>query len=166
MNSIFSANLVRFILLVIVQFLLKEVDYANIDIYIYPVFILLLPVGIVHGLLIVICFFFGLLIDAFYNTMGLFASAAVFVAAARPIVLALLEPRGGYENNKALTKYHLGNRWFLQYSGLLIFLHTLWVVTLEELQLFSWMWLLRIVVIFTLSMLIALLYQFIFNPKE
>lgn len=166
MNSVFRANLVRFILLVIVQFLLKEVDYANIDIYIYPVFILLLPQGIVHGLLIVICFFFGLLIDAFYNTMGLYASAAVFVAALRPIILALLEPRGGYENNKALTKYHLGNRWFLQYSAVLLFLHTLWVVTLEELQIFSWMWMLRISIIFMLSMLLSLLYQFIFNPKE
>ncbi len=166
MNSVIRANLVRFILLVIVQFLLKEVDYANIDIYIYPVFILLLPQGIVHGLLIVICFLFGLLIDAFYNTMGLYASAAVFVAALRPVILALLEPRGGYENNKALTKYHLGNRWFLQYSALLLFLHTLWVVSLEELQLFSWMWVLRISIIFILSMLLSLLYQFIFNPKE
>ena len=77
MNSLFRANLVRFILLVIVQFLFKEIDYANIDIYIYPVFILLLPLGIVDGVLILFCFFIGLFIDAFYNTIGLYASAAV-----------------------------------------------------------------------------------------
>ncbi len=166
MNSLFRANLVRFILLVIVQFLFKEIDYANIDIYIYPVFILLLPLGIVDGVLILFCFFIGLFIDAFYNTIGLYASAAVFLAAVRPFILRILEPRGGYEMGKALTKYHLGNRWFFQYSAILIFLHSLWVVSLEELSIISWQWLLRLVFIFALSMLVTTLYQYIFNPKE
>ncbi len=166
MTSLIRANVIRFILLIIVQFILKEVDYINIDIYIYPIFILLLPFGIVDGLLILLSFIFGLCIDVFYNTMGLYASAATFVAVSRPFVLRVLEPRGGYEKGKALTKYNLGTRWFMQYSGALILLHTIWVVTLEELSLISWFWLLRLIIIFFLSMLIIVLYQYIFNPKE
>lgn len=166
MTSLIRANVIRFILLIIVQFILKEVDYAHIDIYIYPVFILLLPLGMIDGIVILLSFLYGLCIDAFYNTTGLYASAAVALAAARPLVLALLTPRGGYENGKAPTKDSLGTRWFLQYSGILMFLHTLWVVTLEQLSLFSWLWMLRLVLIFLISMLIVILYQYIFNPKE
>ena len=166
MNSLIRANIIRFFLLVFLQFLLKQVDYVNIDIYIYPLFILLLPLGSVDGLLIVLSFFFGLCIDSFYNTMGLHASAAVFLASIRPFVLRFLEPRGGYENGKALTKHHFGARWFVQYSSILIFMHTVWVVTLEELTLISWWWVLRLIFVFVLSMLVTTLYQYIFNPKD
>ena len=139
--------------------------YVNIDIYIYPVFILLLPLGVIDGLLIGLSFFLGLCIDSFYNTIGLHASAAVFLASVRPFVLKLLEPRGGYDKLKALTKYHFGVRWFVQYSSILILMHSIWVVALEELTLISWWWVLRLIFVFVLSMLITILYQYIFNPK-
>lgn len=166
MISLIRANVIRFILLIIVQFILKGVDYINIDIYIYPLFILLLPLNIIDGVAILICFFYGLCIDAFYNTVGLYASAAVFLAAIRPIVLSIMEPRGGYEVGKAATKANYGLRWFLQYSGVLMFLHTFWVVSLEELTLLSTLWLLKMLSIFTLSMLLIIMYQYVFNPKE
>lgn len=166
MTSLIRANLIRGILLIVIQFILKEVDYVNIDIYIYPLFILLLPIGVLDAAIIFISFLYGLCIDAFYNTAGLYASAAVFIATIRPIVLSILEPRGGYDPGKAPSKENFGLRWFAQYSGVMIFLHTLWVITLEELSLFSWIWLLRLVMIFVLSMLVNILYQFIFNPKE
>lgn len=165
-STILRANALRFFLLLVLQFILKGVDYATIDIYVYPLFVLLLPVGMVHGAAMGLAFVYGLLVDAIYNTPGLFASAAVAVAALRPLVLALLEPRGGYEPGKAASKHNLGIRWFVQYSGALYLLHTIWVVTLEQLQLFSWLWLLSVVMIFILSMLITILYQYIFNPKE
>lgn len=166
MTSLIRANVIRFVLLVIIQFILKGIGYVHIDIYAYPVFILLLPVGMFDGLVILLAFIYGFCIDAFYNTPGLFASSAIAVAGARPLVLAILEPRGGYEKGKAPTKYNLGTRWFLQYSGILMFWHTIWVVSLEQLNMFSGLWLLSLLMIFALSMLIVILYQFIFNPKE
>ena len=108
MNSSLNANILRFVLLIIFQFLLKEVDYAYIDIYIYPVFILLLPFGMIDGLLILLSFLYGLTVDMIYNTTGLFASAAVFIAAIRPFILNFIEPRGGYENGSTLSKHQLG----------------------------------------------------------
>jgi len=99
--------------------------------------------------------------------MGLYAAAAVAVAAARPIVLAFLEPRGGYDKGQSPTKYSLGTRWFIQYSAALIVVHTFWVLLFEELSsFFSLLTMFRFFAIFTLSMLITILYQYIFNPKE
>jgi hypothetical protein len=164
MTSLIRANFIRFALLIIIQFILKGVD--SIDIYIYPVFILLLPVGMIDGVVLLLAFFYGLSIDMFYDTPGLFASAAVAVAAARPLVLAVLEPRGGYEQGKAPTKHNLGTRWFVQYSGILMLWHTIWVVVLEQASLFSGFKMLIWFMIFALSMLIVILYQFLFNPKE
>ena len=164
MTSLLRANFIRFVLLIIIQFILKGVD--SIDIYIYPVFILLLPVGMIDGVVLLLAFFYGLSIDMFYDTPGLFASAGVAVAAARPLVLAILEPRGGYEQGKAPTKYNLGTRWFIQYSSILMLWHTIWVVILEQGSLFSWFRVLIWIMIFALSMLLIILYQFLFNPKE
>lgn len=164
MTSLIRANCIRFVLLIIIQFILKGVD--SIDIYIYPVFILLLPVGMIDGVVLLLAFMYGLSIDMFYDTPGLFASAAVAVAAARPLVLAILEPRGGYEQGKAPTKHNLGTRWFVQYSGILMLWHTIWIVILEQGSLFSWFRVLIWLMIFALSMLLIILYQFLFNPKE
>lgn len=164
MTSLIRANFIRFVLLIVIQFVLKGVD--SVDIYIYPLFILLLPVGMIDAVVLLMAFIYGLCIDAFYDTPGLFASAAVAVAAARPLVLAILEPRGGYEQGKAPTKYNLGTRWFVQYSSILMLWHTIWVVALEQLSLFSWFSVLIWLMTFALSMLIIILYQFLFNPKE
>lgn len=166
MTSLIRANFIRFVLLIIIQFVLKGIGYVHIDIYIYPVFILLLPIGMIDGAAMFLAFIYGLCIDAFYDTSGLFASAAVATAALRPLVLAVLEPRGGYETGKAPTKYNLGTRWFMQYSAVLMLWHTIWVVSLEQLTLFSGLWFLSLVVVFVLSMLMVILYQYIFNPKE
>ncbi len=165
-STTLRANALRFVFLLFLQFILKGVDYVAIDIYVYPLFVLLLPVGMVHGAAMLLAFIFGLLVDAIYNTPGQFASAAVAVAALRPLILVILEPRGGYEPGKAPSKHNLGIRWFLQYSSALFLLHTVWVVTLEQLHLFSWLWLLSLIMVFSLSMLIVILYQYIFNPKE
>jgi hypothetical protein len=126
----------------------------------------MLPFGMIDGLLILMSFLYGLTVDMIYNTTGLFASAAVFIAAIRPFILNFIEPRGGYENGSTLSKHQLGFTWFVQYSVLMIFFHTLWVVTLEELNIFSLLWIFRLIIIFVLSLLVSLLYQFIFNPKD
>ena len=138
----------------------------HINIYIYPVFILLLPVGMIDSLVMLLSFFYGLTIDMFFNTTGLFASAAVLVAAARPLVLEFLTPRGGYETGKSPTKYSLGNRWFVQYSAYLMLIHTIWVTSLEDLNLFALDWWFELIMTFLLSLLVVILYQHLFNPKE
>jgi len=165
-SSLIRANIIRFVVFVLIQgFVLKGVDLKYIDVYLYPLFILMLPTGLTDGLLLLICFLLGVSVDVFYNTLGLHASAAVFAGGVRPFALAFLEPRGGYDKGKALTKNNLGASWFLQYAAIVLFFHTFWVALIEDLHL-SWMWFYRLVAIFVLSLLLAIIYQYIFNPKE
>lgn len=165
-SSLIRANTIRFIFFVIVQgFVLQGVDLQHIQVYLYPLFILMLPLGLTDGLLLFICLLLGFSVDAFYDTSGLHASAAVLVGGARNFVLAFLEPRGGYDAGKAVTKFNLGTTWFIQYSAILLFLHAAWVSLLSHLQ-FSWIFMLQALVTFAISLLIAVIYQFVFNPKE
>lgn len=165
-SATLRANVLRFFFLLALQLILQGVGYANINLYIYPLFALLLPVELLPAAAIGLAFVHGWCIDIFYNESGLFASSAVVVAGARPLVLTALTPRGGYELGKPPTKHHLGMRWFFRYSAILLTLHTLWVVTLEKLEIFTWLWLFSVLLVFSLSMILVVLYQFLFNPKE
>lgn len=165
MTNTYTANALRFLTLLLVQgLILQNIALGRVNMYIYPLFILLLPIEVPHALIVLLGFFYGLLIDIFYDMDGLHAAATTLIAFARPAVCAVLEPRGGYEFGQTLSKHNLGIRWFINYSAILIFTHLLIVVTLEELA-FSLMWILRLVLGFFLSMSLIVLYQYIFNPK-
>ena len=165
-SSLIRANVVRFVLFILIQgIILRGIGLEHIDVYLYPLFILMLPLGIADGILLSICFMLGLCVGVFYGQPGLFASSAVFLGAARQLLLPFMEPRGGYDAGKSITKSNLGTTWFMQYSAVLLSLHTLWITLLEELQ-FSWFWIFRVIIITILSFLIAILYQYIFNPKD
>ena len=110
-------------------------------------------------------FCMGLSIDMFYDSFGLHAASLVIVAFARPLLCALIEPRGGYEVGQSLTKHSLGFRWFIRYSAIISFSHILIVSSLEDLSI-GWLWLARILIGFVLSLFLVILYQFIFNPKQ
>lgn len=155
----------RFILLLIWQVLvLKNIPLGQVNIYIYPIALLLLPLEIAHGLLIVIAFFSGLIIDMFYDTAGLHAGVMALIGLLRPVTCMLYEPRGGYEMGQALTRERLGWSWFFKYTATLFAVAIFCITILEELD-FSLIWLMRFVISYILSMIFMLLYQFIFNPK-
>ena len=164
-TNIYAANTFRFFFLLLIQGLvLQYIGYKNIYVFIYPVFLMLLPLEIPHGLLVFLCFLLGISVDIFYNGFGLHASVMVALAFARPLICGLIEPRGGYEVGQTLSAKNLGFRWFIRYSAVISVLHMFLIILLEELSL-SWFLLARVVIGFLLSMLMILLYQFIFNPK-
>ncbi|MCH2043570.1 MAG: rod shape-determining protein MreD [Saprospiraceae bacterium] len=168
MNKLTLANIARFWLILFLQlFILKGMgeDIGQIDVYIYPIFIMLLPLQLPLASILILAFIYGLFIDMFYDNDGLHAACLVLVAFIRPLVCALLEPRRGYEIQQTLTRYSMGLRWFVQYSAIMIGIHTFALVTLEELS-FSITWLLRLVLTFSLSLLFIILYQFIFPQKQ
>ena len=155
----------RFFLLLIWQVLvLKNMPLGQVNIYIYPIALLLLPLEISHGLLIVIGFASGLIIDMFYDTAGLHAGVMALVGLLRPITCMLYEPRGGYEMGQALTRERLGWNWFFKYTATLFAVTIFAITILEDLD-FSLVWLMRFVISYIVSMIFVMLYQFIFNPK-
>ncbi|MCP4440104.1 MAG: rod shape-determining protein MreD [Aureispira sp.] len=165
MSNVYTSNALRFLTLLLIQgLILQNIALGQVNMYIYPLFILLLPIEMPHALIVILGFFYGLLIDMFYDMDGLHAAATTLIAFARPAVCAIIEPRGGYEIGQTLTKHSLGIRWFINYSAILMLIHLFIVITLEELE-FSLMWILRLTAGFSLSMALIILYQFIFNPK-
>jgi len=122
-NSVFITSAIRFIVLLFVQVLiLKNINIypPYVHIFIYPLFILLLPLKTPHWALLLLGFLMGLCVDMFYDSLGLHAAAGVLIAYARKFVSQILEPRGGYEINDSPNKTDMGFSWFLQYSGILM----------------------------------------------
>ncbi len=173
MNSLILKNIVRFIGLVAIQVLvLKQIYFQapvlkHVFVIIYPIFILLLPLRTANVLVIFLGFALGIVIDAFYDSLGIHASACVFTAFLRPYILTFLEPRGGYNINQSPTKYRFGIGWFLRYSSILMLLHLFFYFSVEA---FTFVYigtiLLRTGLSFVFSMFFVLVYQYIFNPKD
>jgi hypothetical protein len=92
--------------------------------FVYVAFLLLLPrrkEGL--SLLLLISFATGLLIDAFYNSMGTHAFASVLMVYSRAFLLKLMLPAGSYEVAMQLTLSNLGWKRFSIFSLILIGVH-------------------------------------------
>ena len=125
MNSVVFKNIVRFVLLILLQVLvLNNMNLSGyINPYVYVLFILLLPVNMNKSALLVIAFFAGLTIDYFGNTLGLHAAATVMLAFARPAVINLFFNNVEFVGNEnpGLSKIGLGG--FLRYAFVLVLIH-------------------------------------------
>jgi hypothetical protein len=149
MSDVIIINVLRFLGLFLVQVLVLinvEINTSYVNLYIYPLFLLLLPIRIQKNLLLVIAFFLGIAVDMFYDTSGIHAAKCVFIAYSRSGVLSIIEPRGGYEANQAPTKRNFGATWFFQYVGIILFIHLFLIFILEALVLVT-------------------IYAYLFNPK-
>ena len=171
-NTVFT-NIWRFILLVLLQVLvLKRISpdyglFVYMSVFIYPIFLLLLPIRTPHMLAILLGFFLGLTLDFFYDSAGVHASASVFTAFVRPYILSALEPRGGYSVNQIPSKNALGINWFLIYSGILVFMHLFFYFSVEA---FTFVYIGDIILksffSFFISMFFVIAYQYILDPKN
>jgi hypothetical protein len=101
----------------------------------YVLFILLLPFDIPKLPLIVISFFTGLTVDAFYDTVGMHAAACTLMGFVRYYLLKFIAPRDGYEAGAEPNIDDMGTAWFITYSGTLIFIHHFFFFFLE---IFRW----------------------------
>jgi hypothetical protein len=165
MTDTLIANLLRFFGLLVLQVgIFQTQNFEYFDIHVYIVFILLLPNNLLPALVVAASFVMGLSVDVFQNTAGLCAATATAVAAIRFPILTFLEPRGSYNSIQPLTKKALGAFWFMQYSTIIVLIHSILYALLEDLS-FSWFWLFRTFLIFVSSLLVVNVYQYIFNPK-
>lgn len=173
MNNIVLANIFRFLGLILLQGLVfKNVgegwkEFPYLFVIIYPLAIMLLPLRTPRVLTIVLGFVAGLMVDGFYTSPGIHASAAVFMAFCRPFVLKALEPRNGYNVNYSPTAARWGIRWFLQYAAIMLTLYLLFYFSVEA---FTFVYLgsilLKTVVSLITSMIFIVIYQVIFNPID
>lgn len=127
----------RFVLLVLLQVVvINNINLANglIVPFLYPLFILMLPLRTPGWLVLVLSTILGFCIDSFDNTMGLHASACVALAYFRGVVLKVISPREGYDFTQKATIQSMGSNWFMSYSVTLVLIHHVWIFNLENFQ--------------------------------
>lgn len=125
MNKLLVKNIIRFILLILVQvFVLNNIELNRfLNPYIYVLFVLFLPLSTPGWLLILSSFLLGISIDIFMKTPGMNAAATVFMAFSRPGVIGLLSRGMDIESNMKAGIPDFGKRWFFSYTLILVFFH-------------------------------------------
>ena len=112
-----------FYLLIQVMLLKNLVLFNTAFCFLYVAFILFLPIETNVVALMVIGFFTGFLIDIFYDSLGVHASALVTISYLRNYWLGVITPQGGYDANSTPTLEANGAQWFLVYTIPMILLH-------------------------------------------
>jgi rod shape-determining protein MreD len=168
MINLWLRNTWRFIFLVLFQVLiLDNIQISGfINPYMYVLFILLMPFQTPGWLLIVSGFALGMTMDLFHHTLGMHASATVFMAFLRPAVLRMFAPRDGYEPNTFPRIFYYGLPWFTKYTLILVFAHHLLLFFLEAFS-FSGFFLTmgRIIMSSVFSILLIILSQYFIFRK-
>jgi len=173
MNLSALRHIIRGVLLLLLQVLvLKRIglgeswiwEYGNI--FIYPVIIFLLPFRLSRLYVILIGFFIGLIIDIFYDTIGVHAFALTATAYARGLMLAYMEPRGGYQLSMSPTIFSMGLNWVLTFTFFTMLIHVFLYFSVEV---FTFVYigqiLLKTLITLVLSMLVIMGYHLLFNPR-
>ncbi|MGC9344557.1 MAG: rod shape-determining protein MreD [Bacteroidales bacterium] len=133
MIKIYARNILRFVLLVLLQVLVFDNIELNgyINPYIYILFIILLPFETPKWLILVLAFALGLTVDLFSMTPGLHAAATVLIAFLRPFILQTFAPRDGYEPGSFPRIAYYGLNWFAKYAFIMVMAHHFFLFSLE-----------------------------------
>lgn len=164
---------VRFLVLGIIQvFLLKQISWGFggkefMYVFLYPLFILLLPLRLPRILIIFSSFVFGLTLDLFHETLGLHAAACTFSGFARPAVLQFVQPREKYNIKASPTGDYFGWDWFARYVALFLLLHLLFFFSVQAFTPAYWWDVLRKTFFTFISSYFTILFvAYVFNPKS
>lgn len=167
--NIFIKHGIRFVFIVAIQVLvLNQIELGlGIQLMVYPLFILLLPVELGIFSLLTLAFTMGASIDLFSNTYGLHTSALLTFAYVRPIIFKAFAPRDGYDPLLETTIFAMGSKWFLKIFGLLIVIHNLWFFLMEMFKINELLFVFQKVSLSApLSFLVCIFLQYIFVNKS
>jgi len=161
-------NIIRFIVLILLQVtVFNNIQLSGfINPYVYILFILLLPFETPPWILLFLSFFMGLSIDVFSNTIGIHASACVFMAFLRPFVLNLISVRDNYESDieQGLSIY--GFSWFFKYALILTLAHHSFLFIVEVFSFHNFGdTLVRVILSSIFSLILIIISQFIISKK-
>ncbi len=173
MNRIDLRTILRSLIVLVIQVvLLKRIDlsigsFNYIHLFLYPTLIMFLPIKTPRVLLLILALAFGLVIDVFYDSIGVHASALVFMAYSKKFVLQLLEPVEGYNVDQSLSFNKMGFLWVISFTAILLFLHLAWYFSVEA---FSFVYfkdiIFRTLSSFVASFVLIALFLLIYNPKN
>jgi hypothetical protein len=129
---------------------------------------MMLPFSTPVPLVLLISLLTGLSIDMFEDTMGLHASATVFIGYLRSYILKLFSPREGYDMTAEPSLHYLGFAWYISYSTIMVGLHHLLYFLIEAFQFHEiGQTLLRALLSIVFTILLVFIYQMlIYRQKD
>lgn len=135
--------------------------------FIYIGALLMLPFDTGRLPAMLLGFICGLVVDIFYDSLGIHAAACVFMMYLRPYWINLITPRGGYENISMPRIKPLGNQWFATYALALVFAHhlVLFFVEVGSFHLFFFT-LSKVVASTLLTFLMLVIFQYLFYSSR
>lgn len=174
--SVYLRNIIRFVLLLLIQVLLlnkiplrwwANPGFPPYTAFIYPLFILLLPISTPVSFLLIFGFVTGITMDAFMDTGGIHAAACVLMAFARTKTLTVLLPKRLSEYKSAGPNVRtMGWSPFLTYTAILLLLHNVAYYIMEIWTFQSPGYLIvKILATFITGMIFILLYALLFSKS-
>ncbi|MBS1593855.1 MAG: rod shape-determining protein MreD [Bacteroidetes bacterium] len=172
MLSLLPINLLRFIALLAVQVLIFSTinlgaslgPYVNI--FVYPLFILLLPFSTPTWLLMILGFATGLSLDFFLGSWGMHAATCLLIAYMRPSLISIITPKGA-EFEVEPNIYLQGFTWFLIYAGLATIIHTTFYFIIESWTFYNvFILFARILISSVFSVLFMMMFLYLFTPTR
>lgn len=157
-----------FLYLALQVMLMKNVVLFNTAFcFIYIAYLLLLPNDINPLILMSIGFVMGFVVDIFYDSLGMHASACVLIMYVRNYWLNLNTPQGGYDSNAAPTLSMNGIQWFTVYALPLVFIHhaVLFFIEAGGFGIF-WFTLWKTIASTMLTTLVTLIIQLLFAERR
>lgn len=172
MNNAIPTNLIRFIVIFLVQVMIfKQVTFslgglAFVHFIIYPLAILLMPIKTPKVILLISAFIMGLGLDMFYDSVGIHAASLVFTAYIRNIIIAFLEPFDGYNVTDVPTIKNFGIGWFVSYLSISLLIHSFVYFSIEAFSYFYFFEIfLNTIFSFIVSFMVIMVAQFIISTK-
>ena len=161
---IFAILIVLFQVLVCKHIVLGSPTDPYLDVLIYPLLLILLPINTPSALVVVLGFACGLGVDFFYSSPGVHTSALVLTAFIRKPLLNTLEPRTGYAVDDTPLQVRPSDYWYYVFSGILFFVH---ILMYNMISFFSFTYILDIfiktILTFLLSMLLVGIHRVIYR---
>lgn len=133
--SKYGLHILRFIILLLLQVLILNniMLFGFVNPYIYPLFVILLPLNLNQIQALLLAFAMGLSVDFFQDTGGVHAAACLVIAFIRPLVLRF--SFGINYDYQTLKFYNEGFKQRFNYLAIMIFSHHLVMFALEAFSL-------------------------------
>jgi len=162
-------DVLRYVLNFVVVVLIQILIINNIPLawYINPlfyiVFIITLPIDTPGWLLLVSGFLLGLVIDMSASTPGMNTCATLIVAFMRPYLHRAVIPRDDYQANTRPDPSVFGLPWFINYAGIMVFVHHFCLFFIESFTFHQFYFTLLKVIVSTVFSLILILVMQMFR---
>jgi rod shape-determining protein MreD len=164
-------NILRFIILILVQFYVLDKIHLHqmVTPYIYFLFIIWMPFNLPRGWQMILAFVLGFTLDSFRHFPGFHAAACVLIAYLRPFLINILIPQEGADSNydepSALSMGGLFR--YMIYAGMLVLVHNGWLFFLEALEFGNfWYFIVKTLLSTIISLLLVFVAELLFSRKQ